>query len=65
MAVANSSESLPWGSRERMKTGMASWSRAHLRSSLFDELRATGFIHSKEVVQDNEAASEWPNDWAS
>src|SRR5450759_1439179 len=38
MAVANSRESLPLRSRVRIKTGMASCNRAHLRSSFFDNL---------------------------
>jgi len=40
-AVANSRQSLPAPSRARTKTGMASCSRAHLRSSFFDMLRDT------------------------
>src|SRR5216684_1683124 len=45
MAVANSKESLPLPSRVRIKTGMASCSRAHLRSSFFDNLRDTRLHH--------------------
>src|SRR5580658_7496046 len=41
IAVANSSESLPFPSRARIKTGMASSNRAHLRSSVFDNLLGT------------------------
>jgi hypothetical protein len=45
MAVANSKESLPSPSRVRIKTGMASCNRAHLRSSFFDNLRGTCLHH--------------------
>src|SRR5713101_5277658 len=45
MAVANSKESLPLPSRVRIKTGMASCNRAHLRSSFFDNLRDTRQHH--------------------
>jgi hypothetical protein len=44
MAVANSRESLPLRSRVRIKTGMASCNRAHLRSSFFDNLRGTCLV---------------------
>lgn len=40
-AVANSSDSLPFSSRLRTKTGIASCSRAHLRCSLLGEFRLT------------------------
>jgi hypothetical protein len=49
MAVANSRESLPFPSRARIKTGMASCNRAHLRSSFFEILRGTCLTHYKEV----------------
>ena len=45
MAVANSKESLPLPSLVRIKTGMASCNRAHLRSSFFDKLRDTRLHH--------------------
>jgi hypothetical protein len=45
MAVANSRESLPFPSRVRTKTGMASCNRAPLRSSFFDKLRGTYLVH--------------------
>ena len=41
MAVANSRESLPFSSRERTKTGMATCSRAPFRSSFLDNLADT------------------------
>src|ERR1019366_10485577 len=44
MAVANSSESLPFPSRVRIKTGMASCKGAHLRCSFFDKLGGTGIV---------------------
>src|SRR5260370_31272251 len=50
MAVANSKESLPLPSRVRIKTGMASCNRAHLRSSFFDNLRGTCLDHLLEEL---------------
>src|SRR5271157_972024 len=51
IAVANSRQSLPLPSRVRIKTGMASCNRAHLRSSFFDKLRDTCLAHHKEVLK--------------
>jgi len=45
IAVANSKESLPLPSRVRIKTGMASCNRAHLRSSFFASVRGTCLHH--------------------
>lgn len=47
MAVANSSESLPLPSLVRIKTGMASCNRAHLRCSFFDNLRGKCFVRQQ------------------
>jgi hypothetical protein len=55
MAVANSRESLPFPSRVRIKTGMASCNRAHLRSSFFDRLRGTRLHHPLEVFKPRKA----------
>ena len=55
MAVANSKESLPLPSRVRIKTGMASCNRAHLRSSLFDNLRDTRLHHLIKGIQTQES----------
>jgi hypothetical protein len=41
IAVANSSKSLPFPSRERTKTGIARSNRAHFRCSFFDPLPGT------------------------
>jgi hypothetical protein len=41
IAVANSSDSRPFPSRVRTKTGMARSNRAHLRCSFFDKLTGT------------------------
>ena len=49
-AVANSRQSLPFASRVRIKTGMASCSRAHLRCSFFDKLRCTVLSGQSEVL---------------
>jgi len=49
IAVANSRESLSIPSRVRIKTGMASCNRAHLRCSFFNKLRRTCLLHHKEV----------------
>ena len=49
IAVANSRDSLPFPSRARIKTGMASCNRAHLRSSFFDNLRGTVPVHHIKV----------------
>ena len=49
IAVANSRESLPLPSRARIKTGMASCNRAHLRSSFLDNLGGTCLTRYKEV----------------
>jgi hypothetical protein len=49
IAVANSRESLPFPSRARIKTGMASCKRAHLRCSFVDSLRAKVPIRSDRV----------------
>jgi len=45
IAVANSSESLPPPSRERTKTGMASCSLGHFRSSFLEIVRDTCRTH--------------------
>src|ERR1700687_5985557 len=50
MAVANSRQSLPFPSRVRIKTGMASCNRAHLRSSFFDKVRDTCIVHQSVVL---------------
>ncbi len=50
MAVANSKESLPLPSRVRIKTGIASCNRAHLRSSFPDKLRRTCLVHHIKVL---------------
>lgn len=50
MAVANSKQSLPLPSRVRMKIGIASCNRAHLRSSFLDKLRGTCKVHQSEVL---------------
>src|SRR5208282_1220032 len=50
MEVANSRESLPFPSRIRIKTGMASCNRAHLRPSFLDKLRGTCLIHHSKVL---------------
>jgi len=60
-AVANSRQSLPLPSWVRTKTGMASWRRAHLRSSFFDNLRATCYVRQSEGVSTSETASYGPN----
>src|ERR1700675_4288902 len=56
MAVANSKESLPLPSRVRIKTGMASCKRAHLRSSFFDNLRGTCLDHLISGIQTQDSA---------
>src|ERR1035437_8435677 len=61
MAVANSRESLPFPSRVRIKTGMASCNRAHLRSSFFDKLRDTCLVHLKRGLSTMKTAPEGPN----
>ena len=55
MAVANSNESLPFPSLVRMKTGMASCNRAHLRSSFFDNLGRTCLDHLIRGIQTQES----------
>src|SRR3982074_1627365 len=60
MAVANSRESLPFPSRLRTKTGMASCNRAHLRSSFLDKPRSTRLHHPLEVFKP-EKAPQGPN----
>ena len=50
IAVANSRESVPFPSRVRIKTGIASCNRAHLRSSLLLKLRGTGMVHHERVL---------------
>lgn len=50
MAVANSNESLPLPSRVRIKTGMASCNRAHLRSSFLVSLRDTPYSTVRRVI---------------
>src|SRR5271166_281392 len=50
IAVANSRQSLPLPSWVRTKTGMASCNRAHLRSSFFDNLRATCKVRRSWVL---------------
>jgi len=55
MAVANSRESLPFPSRVRTKTGMASCNRAHLRSSFLDKPRGTRLHHPLEVFKPKKA----------
>src|ERR1700716_1654112 len=55
IAVANSRESLPFPSRVRTKTGMASCNRAHLRSSLLDKPRGTRRHHPLEVFKPKKA----------
>src|ERR1700675_1235685 len=57
MAVANSKESLPLPSRVRIKTGMASCNRAHLRSSFFDNLRGTCLHHLIRGIHTQESTS--------
>ena len=50
MAVANSRESLPFPSRVRTKTGIASCNRAHLRSSFLITYEARSEPTIKEVI---------------
>jgi hypothetical protein len=61
MEVANSKESLPLPSRIRTKTGMASCSRAHLRSSFLDKLRRTCPTHPFRGINAPKTASQGPN----
>ena len=60
MAVANSKESLPLPSLVRIKTGMASCNRAHLRSSFFDNLRDTRLHHLIRGIN-TQTAPQGPN----
>jgi hypothetical protein len=55
MAVANSRESLPPRSQVRIKTGMASCNRAHLRSSFFDKLLGTCLHHPMRDIHTQES----------
>jgi hypothetical protein len=57
MAVANSRESLPFPSRVRIKTGMASCNRAHLRSSFLDNLRGTRLHHPLRGIHTRDRTS--------
>src|SRR5208337_2130439 len=50
IAVANSRESLPFSSRARMKTGMASCSRGHLRPSFLEKRLGTYSIRPETGI---------------